>query len=106
MSLGGMILPKNDCIGTFVQCQISPNSIESDSGDTAGEIKTKLLVKWGPTQGRVSRGQRAKAYIKQICGDINCNPSDLPNMMIKRIRWRQRDTGIRASSATVSPVFR
>lgn len=47
----------------------------------------QLVNSWGifknqePTKELASRRQQANNYSKQNSNDINCNPSDVPNMM-------------------------
>lgn len=54
----------------------------------AGQLKMKLLVKFfsgSLHKEKLAEGQQANVYIKQICDDIYCIPSDMPNMMNNRI---------------------
>lgn len=57
----------------------------------------KLLVKFfcGSLHKEGLTGQ-AKAYTKKICDGINCNPSDLPNMMENGIGWQRLQVSVQA----------
>ena len=55
------------------------------------ELISDILL-WTPAYGQAKAGRPARTYIQQLCGDMGCNPEDLPEMA------RVRD--IRASRTT------
>ena len=55
---------------------------------------------WTPTYGRAKAGRPARTYIQQLCEDTRCSPTDLPEAMNDREKWRERVRDIRAGGTT------
>ena len=53
-----------------------------------------------PTYGRAKAGRPARTCIQQLCGDTECSPEDLPEVMNDREKWRERVRDIRAGGTT------
>lgn len=67
------------CMGTFIQYHTSSNSKISQG--IAGVLKTKLLVSLF-CRGLHKEELTRTTNTKSICGDINGNQSDLPNIVL------------------------
>ena len=63
------------------------------------ELISDILL-WTPTHGRAKAGRPVRTYIQQLCEDTGCSPTDLPEAMNDREKWRERVRDIRATSTT------
>ena len=59
---------------------------------------------WTPSHGRVKAGRPARTYIQQLCGDIRCNPENLPEAMNDREVWWERVRDILADDDDVTNI--
>ena len=49
------------------------------------------VLLWTPTHGRASFSRPARTYSHQFCTDTGCSLEDLPETMVYRDGWRERE---------------
>ena len=65
--------------------------------DTAGELISDILLST-PSHGRAKAGRPARAYIQQLCADMECGLESLPEAMHGREGWREKVRDICAAA--------